>query len=141
MENFSREIIVFLGFAGFLLAFYIRHKKKSREKMVCPMKFNCDDVIYSKYSKFLGIPLEILGLLYYGGISISYGLFVIYPNLATTTISILILVITSCAFLFSIYLTVVQAFVLKKWCSWCLFSASLCVAIFLAGFYAAGFSF
>ena len=35
-----------------------------------------------------------------------------------------------CAFAFSIYLTLLQAFVLKNWCTWCIISACICASIF-----------
>lgn len=34
------------------------------------------------------------------------------------------------AFLFSAYLTFIQAFTLRQWCTWCLISAGLCTLIF-----------
>ena len=122
--------LIFLGFAGFLLAFYIRHKKHSHETMVCPLNSDCDAVIYSQYSKFLGIPVEFLGLAYYGLISVSYGAFLAVPSLATPRAVFFILALTTSAFLFSMYLTAIQAFAIRQWCTWCLTSAGLCTLIF-----------
>lgn len=122
--------LIFLGFAGFLLAFYIRHKKQSHETMVCPLNSDCDAVIYSQYSKFLGIPVEFLGLAYYGLISVSYGTFLAFPSLASPRAVFFILAITTTAFLFSMYLTAIQAFAIRQWCTWCLTSAGLCTLIF-----------
>jgi len=124
-------IIIFLGFGGFLIAMYIRHHKKNvEEALVCPLKANCDLVIHSDYSKFLGIPVEILGMYYYGFIAISYGLIVIFPNLGAPVIASGLMFASLCAFVFSIYLTLVQAFILKNWCTWCLISAFICGMIF-----------
>ena len=41
------------------------------------------------------------------------------------------LALTTAAFLFSLYLTFIQGFVLREWCEWCLVSAFLCAAIFI----------
>ena len=119
-------LIIFLAFGGFLIARYIyHHKKHSKEALVCPLKANCDTVIHSDYSKFLGMPIEALGMVYYCSIAVSYGLLVIFPELDMPLIVSGLLLATVCAFVFSIYLTLVQAFALKNWCTWCLISASI----------------
>jgi len=130
MDSAGHIILIFASFGGFLLAFYIRHKKQTGEKMVCPLNSNCDVVIHSKYSKFLGAPVEILGLFYYGFIAITHGLFLVFPHLASLFAVFSVLVLTIVAFLFSLYLTFIQAFTLKQWCAWCLMSAGICSIIF-----------
>lgn len=128
-ETASYILIIFLAFGGFSIAAYINHHKKNiKEALVCPLKANCDTVIHSDYSKFLGIPVEILGMIYYGLIAVNYGLIVAFPGLETLASTLLVM--TLCAFVFSIYLTLIQAFAIKNWCTWCLISASICVAIF-----------
>ncbi|MBI2639563.1 MAG: vitamin K epoxide reductase family protein [Candidatus Sungbacteria bacterium] len=136
-----RILLIFAAFGGFLLAFYIRHKKHAREKMVCPLDSDCDAVVYSKYATFLGIPVEILGLFYYGFIAVSYAIFLGIPSFASTLTVFGTLVITAAAFLFSLYLTFIQAFALKQWCSWCLTSAGLCTVIFGTALISSEFSF
>lgn len=123
-------LIIFLAFGGFLIARYIRHHKKNvEEALVCPLKANCDTVIHSDYSKFLGIPVEVLGMFYYGIIAASYGLIVIF-SIGSPLIASGLMFASVCAFIFSIYLTLVQAFILKNWCTWCLTSALICGMIF-----------
>lgn len=134
-------ILIFAAFGGFLLSFYIRHKKQTREKMTCPLDSDCDAVIYSEYSRFLGIPVEILGLLYYGLIAVSYALFLVLPAFASPLIVFSVLALTTAAFLFSLYLTFIQAFALKQWCTWCLMSAGLCTIIFATALSISEFGF
>lgn len=141
MNTFWHIILIFTAFGGFLLAFYIRHKKQKHETLVCPLNSNCDTVIYSEYSRFLGIPVEILGLLYYGLIAVNYALFLVFPTLVPALLVFLILVLTTAAFLFSLYLTWIQAFALKQWCTWCLISAGLCAVIFAAALSASELGF
>lgn len=133
--------VIFAAFAGFLLAFYIRHKKKAKEGLICPIGADCDAVIYSEYSKFFGIPVEMLGLFYYGIVAVSYGVFLVLPQLAGISAVFGILVISASAFLFSLYLTFIQAFALKQWCTWCLTSAGLCTLIFAFAFRGSQFGF
>lgn len=123
-------VVIFLAFSGFLIAFFIGHKKQSKEVMVCPLKANCDLVIHSQYSEFLGIPIERLGMVYYGIIALSYGLFLIFPSIIHSFWIFLLYVLTISAFLFSIYLTFIQAFAIKNWCTWCLISAGICTLVF-----------
>lgn len=134
-------ILIFAAFGGFLLSFYIRHKKSSHEKMVCPLDSDCDAVIYSDYSKFFGIPVEIIGLFYYGAIAISYSLFLAFPHFAPPLIVFAVLTLTIAAFLFSLYLTFIQAFALKQWCTWCLMSAGICAVIFATALSVSEFGF
>ena len=125
-------LIIFLAFGGFLIARYIwHHKKNSQEALVCPLRANCDTVIHSDYSKLLGIPIEIIGMVYYGLLAVSYGFILIFPVLGQTIFVSCLLLASIMAFLFSIYLTLVQAFVIKNWCTWCLISASICATIFV----------
>lgn len=129
-------IIIFLSFGGFLIALYIRHHKKNvKEALICPLKANCDIVIHSNYSEFLGIPVEVLGMLYYGFIALGYGLFMVFPEIATDSSIFLVHFASISAFVFSIYLILVQAFALKNWCTWCLISAVISASIFSISFF------
>lgn len=131
MNNLPYIILIFTSFAGFLLSLYIYHKKREKKPMVCPLKSDCNAVIYSQFSSFFGIPLEILGLVYYAIIAIAYGTFLALPNLISSSLLFATLSLTTVGFFFSIYLIFIQAFAIKQWCVWCLTSASLCGIIFI----------
>lgn len=122
--------ISLLGIAGFFLANYIRRKKTHGEELVCPIGTSCTRVVTSEHSKIMGIRIEILGMFYYGLIALLYAAIFFYPAFATDVITAGILGITVAAFAFSAYLTILQAFIIKEWCTWCIISAGLCTAIF-----------
>jgi uncharacterized membrane protein len=123
--------IIFIAFSGFLLALYIWHKKRNKkEHFVCPMRGNCSDVIKSEYSKFIGIPVEILGLAYYSSLAIGHGLLLAFPY-TLAWLDLTLLLASTAAFLFSLYLTFIQLVALRKLCTWCLLSASMCLGIFI----------
>lgn len=130
MNAISYFAVSVLGLGGFALAFNIFHKKRAGQKLVCPIGHDCDPVIYSKYAKFFGIPLEYLGMTYYALVASGYlllGLGIsILPNQG-----LWLLALTAFGFLFSLYLTSIQAFVLRKWCTWCLISATICTTVVL----------
>lgn len=122
---------IFLGFSGFLLSGYIAHKKRQKkEHFVCPLRGNCHAVIHSDYSKFFGLSIEYLGMFYYALIAIGYGLLSTFADLNRELLTILFFVSTF-ALVFSFYLTFLQIFTLRKFCTWCLTSAALTLGIFV----------
>lgn len=137
-DSILHLLVILLGIAGFAIAQYIFVKKTEHQKssgsaraLVCPLGHTCDPVIHSPYSFFFGIRVEVLGMAYYGSVIILHAILLAFSGLALPVLSLGMLAATAAAFLFSLYLTFVQAFLLKIWCTWCLFSASLCTLIFL----------
>jgi len=122
-------IVMLLAVIGLMISFYIFVKKKNMKSFVCPLRAKCENVIHSEYSKFLGIPVERIGLAYYASLAIGYGIITAYPVYGAGWLGYLLLFMTISAALFSVYLTFIQVFTLRQLCSWCLMSAVLCVAI------------
>ncbi|MBI4132223.1 MAG: vitamin K epoxide reductase family protein [Candidatus Sungbacteria bacterium] len=131
MIDLAKLAVALLGIVGLGLALFIRVRKSGRKQMVCYIGQDCDTVVHSEYSRFLGIPVEILGMLYYAAIAAAYAAFLISPEFATMPAVFSALALTTAAFLFSLYLTFIQGFVLREWCEWCLTSAFFCAAIFI----------
>ena len=102
--------------------------------MVCLVGHKCDAVIFSDYSKFLGINLEVMGFLYYFLISLFYMIYLLFPALARVEIIFIFLGLTFGGFLFSLYLTYIQIFKLKSLCFWCLGSALISILIFISSY-------
>lgn len=132
MTTLPTLFIILCAFCGLLLATFIHFKKRHGVPLICPIGHSCDPVVHSDYSKFMHVPVEVLGVLYYLLIAVGYSLFAMYPSMKTGGVEIALLGISAFAFLFSIYLTAVQAFILREWCTWCLISALFCATIFLA---------
>lgn len=130
-QIFLKLAPVIFGLAGFVVAGYVYNKKRRNMPMVCPLDGSCDIVTASQYSKFLGIPVEALGIVYYLLIVFVYSTKNVFPDLLGGGFLFLILGVSFGAFIFSLYLMTIQAFVLKKWCTWCLFSAGFSTLIFL----------
>ncbi len=131
-SNILYFIVILSSFAGFLISLYIYHKKSANEEMICPLNFDCETVIYSKYSKFFGVPLEFMGMGYYLLIFFSYVYFLTFPNDVSPILAVIIYPLSIGAFLFSGYLVFIQAFNIKEFCTWCLFSAGLSTIIFVS---------
>lgn len=120
-----------LGLLGFCLAWHIfRSKNRPHQPLICPLSGKCSKVIHSSYNKLAGLPLEVWGLGYYGLVTISSIVKLLRPDTYSQNSSLLIILISTIAFLFSIYLTFIQMYRLRAWCTWCLCSAFLCSLIF-----------
>ena len=124
------SFIVFVALGGLGVASYIHYTKKCSKPLVCLMGSDCDVVINSRYSKFLGVSLEYWGIFYYSTIIISYIFLILYFYLIPEIVLLGLVIVTTGAFIFSLYLLFVQAFLLKQWCIWCLLSAMLSIVIF-----------
>ena len=129
LSTILKLLVIFSAFVGFTIAFNIFIKKKSKRPMVCPLNGKCDTVVNSKYSKFLGVDLTVGGMGYYAAIAVIYAVLLVLGESVPDEITFIVLGISLGAFLFSAYLTAIQAFVLKSWCTWCLCSAALSTLI------------
>jgi len=61
-----------------------------------------------------------------------------FPVLNHPVVALIVLIITTFAFLFSLYLTLIQFITLKTICAWCVASALLCLVIFTGSLSVAG---
>ena len=139
MSLYIYVLLMISALAGLSITSYIHRKKNSAQPLVCPVGSNCEMVVHSEYSKLFDIPLEVIGALYYMIIVLTYSLFLVAPEFHSAGAAVVILELTTVAFLFSLYLISVQAFVLKEWCMWCLGSTFICSFIFFIEFRFVGF--
>lgn len=126
-------LILIFSAIGFFVSLYIKNSKKRNEKIFCPLGADCDAVVRSDYSKFLGINLEYLGIFYYTFIFLFYLAQVIF-NFSNYVFELLFFSISFLAFLFSIHLTLIQLFKIRQFCTWCLIS-SFCSLLIGVGAY------
>ncbi len=132
-------IIAIIIFALFGLFVSLKIAKTKNTEQNCRFGKSCDAVIYSRFSHFLGIRNEYLGIFYYLIIAAFYLASLIFN--IPSHVSFYILLITSLAFLFNFYLVFVQLFVLKKWCTFCLWSSASSFLILVLSFLAFHASF
>jgi uncharacterized membrane protein len=91
----------------------------------------CEVVQASRWSDFLGIPVPAWGVAGYGLI-LATSLAGLQPGrIEDRRIAIVLLAASTFAFLFSIYLSALEAFVIGAWCRWCIASAVLATLLFL----------
>lgn len=139
--TFLKIILIALGLGGFGISFYIFKKKRAKKVLACPIGADCDSVVHSDFSKFFGVPLEIIGLFYYGLVIVSYLLFLTLPDLAYPSVAFAIIAVSATALMFSAYLTFIQAFSLRQWCTWCLGSAVISFFVFIISIFSTDIGF
>lgn len=123
------SILYIFGLIGVLDTLYLIYHKIRGTDVACPFfpKEWCRKVQYSPRSKTFGIPNSFAGFGMYVAILILTWLYVgsvvaLWPIQAVVTFG----------FLFSMYFTYVQAFILKAFCTWCVVSAINFTIMFLA---------
>lgn len=116
----TRLLIYIFSFVGLLDTAYLIYNKLQGTDVACPFFSDrwCKKVQHSKQSKTFGIPNSFAGFGMYGAI------------LALTYLSGQGLIdfgwvqgIVTFGFLFSMYFTLVQALILRAFCTWCVVSA------------------
>jgi len=103
---------------------YLIRKRLAREKPICIIGEDCTKVLQSNYKTiFLGIPNDVLGLLFYIGVSAITVFLVleIQPMGLWQKLANIFIPLGAVASIFFIYL---QWKVIKSWCFLCLLSAA-----------------
>jgi uncharacterized membrane protein len=118
--------IALLSFVGMFDALYLSLKRNAGP-IPCHVTRGCTDVLTSRYSELMGIPLSVFGLVFYVFV-FSLAIFEILG--AGKTLSRLFWPATT-GVAVSAILVGIQAFALKAYCEYCLLSAILVLSIFL----------
>lgn len=111
---------VILGFVGFLDTSYLTVNHFTGTAVNCTITEGCDEVLASEYSEIFGVPMALLGLLYYLFILLA-GFF--YLDTKNIKVLKILTFITSFGFLFSLWLVYLQFFIIKAICQYCMLSA------------------
>jgi uncharacterized membrane protein len=128
--SLHRQTVAVLALVGIAIATYLwLHAIGVVGVLQCGTG-GCEIVQASSYARLLGIPVAFYGVAGYVAL---FGLSVVgaQPSLASRPWPTRWLVVLSGAgFLFTLYLTSLEMFVIHAWCRWCLASAAVITAIF-----------
>jgi len=108
---------------GLGVSIYLAYVEINQVAAVCGPIGHCNLVQSSEYARLMGVPIAVWGILNYVSL---IGLWVVqkYSNGSLASLSLLGLVIlTIWSTFFSIYLTVLEIFVIQAVCMWCVSSA------------------
>jgi vitamin-K-epoxide reductase (warfarin-sensitive) len=131
-SRFFLCILLCAGVGALASGMALQHHYQRDPSSFCNINatFDCDVVNRSAYSAILGIPVALVGLLAY---LLMMGLVLFQREKAETPA--LVLFISSAGLIFSLYLTYVEAEVLRTWCILCLTSLlTICLIAVLSGF-------
>jgi len=115
--------IPILALVGLAIATYLAYVEIAHVEAICGPIGGCNFVQSSSYACILGIPVAVLGVLYYLAIGVLW-VGQKSPSRRWDNLSVLgLLGLTFIGTLFSIYLTILEIFVVRAICTWCLGSA------------------
>ena len=121
-----------LSLLGVFVALYLYLFKIGKiGSLVCGTG-GCETVQLSRYSRFLGVEVSLIGLIGYVGL-LAFTLWSLRPGLAgarwpATLLSLL----SGIGVAFAVYLTWLELFVIHAICRWCVGSTAIIAAIFIA---------
>lgn len=118
--------IIILAIGGVLLARHIANKKHHH------LDEKTSTLMTGKFSRFLGLPVESIGAVYYSilGLIFLAGIFRELPN----NILLIGLLLAGVGFAFSLYLSIIQLFIVKKWCPLCLIGLGISTLLVILAF-------
>ena len=126
-----RQAIVLLALLGLLVATYLwLYKIGVLGELKCGTG-SCETVQASGYAELLGVPVAFYGVVGYAAL-FAVGLASLAPRRAADRRVVLLgATLATLGFAFTVYLTVIEVFVLRAICRWCLASAVIMSAIWL----------
>jgi uncharacterized membrane protein len=124
-ERELRVLLAVLALIGLLISAYLTWVHLSGTAPVCiGGGGGCEAVQSSRYSKVMGIPVAVLGLLAY---AVLLGTALVRDEKA----ALLGLFIALVGTLYSAYLTYLELFVIQAICQWCVASAIICTIVLI----------
>lgn len=135
MKRLYRILIIFVAaLVGLVDALYLLAHRISGEPLSCGASGGCNIVAASPHSVLFGVPLSLLGVLFYFGIIV----LVAMRTLPLRTYLEYIMpykralrVYASAGLASSLYFMYLQAYVIEAWCRYCILSAFTTVIIFI----------
>jgi uncharacterized membrane protein len=126
-----RQAIVLLALVGLLVATYLwLYKIGVLGQLQCGTG-SCEYVQTSRYAELFGVPVALYGVAGYATLLV-LGLAGLQPGFAADRrVSVLLALLATIGFGFSLYLTALELFVLHAICRWCVASAVIMTVTWL----------
>ena len=115
---------------GFVDAAYLTAKHYLGAPPPCGLFGGCETVTTSEYAKVAGVPLALLGALYYLAVFLST---IVYLDTRRSGILRMTAGFTAVGFIASLWFVYLQLFVIKAICPYCMLSALVSTVLFVAG--------
>lgn len=130
MSNTRRWILPLLALVGMADAGYLtwEYYARANKLIPCGLSGGCNIVLHSSFSSIAGVPVSLFGVIFYFSVLILSLYWIIEHEHAIGVL----LALTSLAFLASLYLIYLQAYVIGAWCQYCLLSGGVSTALWIA---------
>lgn len=126
IKQHKYDIIVFLALFAAGVSLYLTISHYLGFRVPCDITHGCQTVLTSKYSEIFGVPLSLLGIIYFVGV-IGFALLANHYSLWRKLLTILLGLGTVSA----IYFLSIQFFVLHTVCQYCLAVDLTSIILFL----------
>jgi len=123
-------VTALLSLLGLADALYLTIEHVTGESVRCTITSGCSEVLSSPYAVVAGIPLAVIGAAAYFTVFSLATLAAFGYRIAGTLLTPLVVAM----FLVSLWLLYLQAFVIREFCQYCLFSAGITVALLVVSF-------
>ncbi len=130
-NKYILPLIAILAFLGFLVATYLTILHYKNALPPCAIAKGCETVLTSKFATVFGIPIALLGSLFYTSVIAVCILF--YHN-SKKIYSRAIFLIASAGILVSIVLFYIQLALIKNFCQYCVLSEAINFSIFFLSY-------
>jgi uncharacterized membrane protein len=119
-----------LAAIGFIDAGYLAVEHFLNRVPPCSIISGCEKVTSSEYSVIFGVPMALLGALYYLAVILAL---VLYLDMRRDWMIKWTARVTAFGFVFSLWLVYLQLFVIKAICQYCMLSALSSTGLFVIG--------
>ncbi len=127
-----RMAIAVLALVGLFISFYLTlHALGLTPLVACTTGGGCERVQSSRFSSIAGVPVALVGAVGYFALLVVAWLGTTPRAARAAWVSRSLIGLGTVAFLFSAYLTALEAWVIHAWCPYCVTSAILATLIFL----------
>jgi uncharacterized membrane protein len=124
-------VLVVLAVVGFADATYLTVEHFANVVPPCTLR-GCETVLTSGYSVMFGIPVALLGALYYFALLVMYFLYFEAKDVRALNFALHLSVLGLVCDIWFIFL---QAFIIHAWCQYCLLSAAVSTVIFVLSYW------
>ena len=120
-----------LGFLGFMVATYLTILHYQNALPPCSLTSNCEKVLMSQYAVIFGVPLALLGSLFYLGVIVLCLLIITnYKKVFLNAFYLFVIV----GFIVSLLLIFIQAYFIGAFCQYCLISEAISTGLVILAF-------
>lgn len=127
MNALINRVIFVFSLIGLAVTSYLAYEYNLGGSINCPLTgTGCDLVRKSQYSSLLGISLPYFGMLFYLVVAL---MSVWLTDVRNKLVNSIRLLGVFSGVLFGVYLTFLEAFVIKAYCVWCLTSFAVSIII------------